>query len=139
MCMALYLCSDQPLPEIPWVEASPKLNVLAVASDSPVRSRFDSPHVYDVGSHEGCACGFQLGEYPGFEDGEAHLKERSLGELASYLDDRLAEGRRVELFACWIGDEAAEAEHSRDLSPQNLRENPFFFRQREALRLVQHT
>ena len=139
MCMALYIAADQPIPEALWVESDPHLGVMRVAAESPVHERFSNTHVYDVVSHEGCACGFQLGQFPEFEDEEAPLKRRSLTELAAYLEERLAEGRKIELFACWSGDESEEPESTRTLAPQDLRADTFYFREKEAILLAQHT
>ena len=138
MCMALCIGPDQPLSEIPWVEANPPFRVIAAARDHAARDRFRTPHVYDVGSHDGCACGFQLVQYPQFEDEGAPLTRRSLAELATCLEDCLSEGGQIELFACRIGDEFGEPASRSVLSPQALRGEPDFFREREMLRLAQH-
>ena len=64
MCMMVYLAADQPLREVAWNEAAPAFNTSPLASDEHrVRRQFSKPHLIYAGSHEGCSCGFQLGEY----------------------------------------------------------------------------
>jgi hypothetical protein len=63
MCMVVYLAADAPLPLISWDAQAPAFHVKALGSrDDPVRARFSKPHVYYVGSHEGCGCGFGYGQ-----------------------------------------------------------------------------
>jgi hypothetical protein len=90
--------------------------------------------VYYVGSHESCGCGFQYGEYAGFEE-EADLPEKreSRRRLAGFLAVALQHQAEVEVFACWSGDEAAEPEHCGRVRPADLVGHRTFFRERELL------
>ncbi|MEZ6009892.1 MAG: hypothetical protein R3F05_19335 [Planctomycetota bacterium] len=83
-----------------------------------------------MGSHEGCGCGFQLGEHPGLDD-DAPAKRETLRRFAAYLDSQLDRGRGLEIFACWDGDQVAPAERHRTLLPSELLGEPFFFHDRE--------
>jgi len=126
--MVLYIASDAPLELIPWDEARPSFHVSSLTPDDDlVRRQFGVSHACYAGSHEGCGCGFQLGEYPGFDDEEAPQKRDSLTALAQYIDTRLALGRTIELFACWAGREAKPPERMRSLSTAELRAEQFFF------------
>ncbi len=135
MCMMLYMAADQPVPEIPWNESEPAFHVRVESPGSPVRNQFALPHLFYVGSHEGCGCGFQLGEYPGYEDDEALAKGKSLRDLAGYLEFQLAEGRKLTLYACWAGDEASAYEHCRTITPRDLLGESFFFLEKELVRV----
>jgi hypothetical protein len=98
------------------------------------RRHFTKPCVYYVGSHEMCGCGFQYGEYQGFEE-EADLpqKRQSRRLLAEFLAVALQHQAAVELFACWDGDEEQEPEHRGRVRPADLLRARTFFRERELL------
>ena len=128
MCMMLYIGSNKPLPLVPWQEDAPGFHVGELHEDfADVVKQFSVPHVFYAGSHEGCGCGFQLGEYPGFDDEEAPEKRESLRKLAAYVEVQLDAGRRIELFACRAGGESTAPERRRRLSPSDLRAESFFF------------
>jgi hypothetical protein len=130
--MAVYIASDRELPLVPWNDGAPSFHVDDIdESDATVRTQITEPHVCYAGSHEGCGCGFQLGEYPDFEDDERELKRASLDQLAEYLERAIASGARIRLFACWEGDQAMPIEHRRVLTPSDLRGDDFFFLERE--------
>jgi len=131
--MAVYIAADEPLALVPWNEAQPAFDVASVdSSERLVLARFTKAHVVFAGSHEGCACGFQCGEYPEFREAdEAVARRTSLDQFASYLAREAARVGPIELYACWEGDQAAPAEHRRALTPEDLRSENFFFLQRE--------
>jgi hypothetical protein len=134
--MMIYVASDYPLPTLAWDETRPCFHVTELsARDEPVRRQFSKPCVYYAGSHERCGCGFQYGEYEGFEEDVAasaaarNSRQRLTEFLAMALQHQLA----VELFACWDGDQAAEQEHRCRVRPADLVGNRTFFREKELL------
>ena len=133
MCMAVYIAADEPLAIVPWNEDHPAFYLASVdPSDSPVLVQFTKPHVAYAGSHEGCGCGFQYGEYPEFrEPDEAVARRASLDQFAAYLAAETTRIGPIELYACWEGDQAAPVEHRRALTPVDLRSEDFFFLQKE--------
>jgi hypothetical protein len=133
MCVAVYIAADQPLILVPWDEAHPAFYLARVdPSDLPVISQFSKANVAYAGSHEGCGCGFQYGEYPEFrEPDEAVARRASLDQFAAYLADELTRVGPIELYACWEGDQAATVEHRRALTPMDLMTEEFFFLQKE--------
>ena len=133
MCMAVYIAADQPLTLVPWDEAHPAFYLAGVdQADLPVFSQFTKAHVAYAGSHEGCGCGFQYGEYPEFrEPDEAVARRASLDQFAAYLAGELARVGPIELYACWEGDQTAPVEHRRALTPLVLQSEEFFFLQKE--------
>ena len=140
MCMMVYVASDYPLPTLAWdpsrrASTSPS----CARQEEPVRRQFSKPCVYYVGSHEGCGCGFQYGEYEGFEE-EADLPQKrgARHQLAEFLAVALQHQPEVELFACWDGDWATEPEHQGRVRPAELLGARTFFRERELL-LVSET
>jgi hypothetical protein len=136
--MAVYIAADQPLALVPWDDAHPAFYVAGVApSDLQVLGQFTKAHVAYAGSHEGCGCGFQYGEYPEFrEPDEAVARRASLDQFAAYLAHEIPRVGPIELYACWEGDQAAPIEHRRELTPMDLRSEDFFFLQKELSRVT---
>src|SRR5947209_7661574 len=135
MCMMVYIASDYALPTTAWHKDRPHFHVTELAErDSPVRRQFLKPCVYYVGSHEGCGCGFQYGEYVGFEDeADLAIKRDSRRRLAKYLTLALQHQPEVELFACWDGDQAVTPEHRGRLCPADLLQGRTYFLEKEML------
>ncbi len=134
--MMVYIAASQPLDLIPWNDAHPAFYISdLIEFDSSVRDQFSAEHVYYAGSHEGCGCGFQYGEYPHFDDDERPLKRASLDAFAAYLSRQLERVDAIELYACWDGDQAAAPEHRRALTPRALESEDFYFLQKELSRI----
>jgi hypothetical protein len=118
-----------------WDADCPRFHVTELDErGDPVRRHFNKPYVYYVGSHEGCGCGFQYGEYEGFEE-ESDLvqKQESRRLLTGFLANALQHQTAVELFACWDGDERHEPEHRGRVRPMDLLRSRTYFRERELL------
>ena len=134
MCMMVYIAADIPLRLVAWDDLAPAFNTSVLAPDEErVRRQFGKSHVVYAGSYEGCACGFQLGEYPP-DSGDSQEREQqrtSLREFADYLRQELARVGPIELFACWDGDQEATPEHRRALGPSVLEQDSFFFLEKE--------
>lgn len=136
MCMMVYIASDYALPTSTWDEARPCFYVGALSErDESVRRQFTKPCIYYAGSHEGCGCGFQYGQYEGLEEdadalAAAHDSRR---RLAEFLAVALQHQSEVELFACWDGDQAVEPEHRDRMRPSDLLRDRAFFREKEFL------
>jgi hypothetical protein len=134
MCMMVYLAADALLREVAWNEAAPAFNTTALAPDElRVRRQFSKPYLIYAGSHNGCGCGFQLGEYPPehTEPDEMSNRRRSLHDFAAYLREEIARVGEVQLFACWDGDQESPPEHHRGLTPSALEASSFFFLEKE--------
>jgi hypothetical protein len=133
MCMAVYIAADRPLSLVAWDDTHPAFHVNALAQrEEPVRVQFTKEHVFHAGAHEGCGCGFQLGEYPELQaPDEASARRASLSRFAAYLEQEIARVGPIELFACWEGDQQAPVEHRRCLTPDSLRRDDFFFLEKE--------
>ena len=83
-----------------------------------VRVHFALPHVYFVGSHTGCSCGFSYGWAAGDEE---EAGRASVGALGHYLAAAAASGQSLELYACWDGDESKPAAARAEVSPDFFR------------------
>jgi hypothetical protein len=101
--MALYAAADAPLPEVPERTPPAPLSARPIqGAEGAVRPHFTKPHVYFLGSHTGCSCGFQFGV--GGDEDEAGRE--SVRRLGAYLAAAVERAGPVELYACWDGDEA---------------------------------
>lgn len=139
MCMMVYLAAAEPLRTLNWNEAKPTFYVSRLSPDEKrVTRQFTSSNVVYAGSHEGCGCGFQYGEYPpdNYEPSELNQRRHSLNGLATYLREELARLREIEVYACWDGDQELEPEHRRTLTPSSLELDDFFFLGRERSTFV---
>jgi len=112
MCLVVYLAASKPLPELPWNPAEPAFHVQSRDDGAArVRGQMTLPHVYYVGSHEGCGCGFdQENGNPGHPE-ELAATRASLDALARYLRAAVLSHDRLELYTCWDGDEELPVEH----------------------------
>jgi hypothetical protein len=134
MCLAAYIAASVPLKLIEWEKAEPNFHVAELSSrDSHVKKQFALSHVYYVGSHEGCGCGF-------LKDGEVgeDLKrvEESYARLADYAREALEAGAELQLFSCWEGDQGAAPEFHEVISVETLKESDFVFKEKAFYRLL---
>lgn len=130
MCMMVYLAADQPLRTVDWDVANPAFAVGVVEPDyEPVRRQLSKAYLYVANSHEGCGCGFQLGEWsdPDYEAKANAPVRRSLRQFAEYLEQELPRVGEIEVLAAWAGEEGAPIEHQRVLTPGTLRGERFAF------------
>lgn len=105
MCIVLFVASDRPLPLVAWREDQPAFHVTPVAGpEAAVASQFSQAHVYYIGSHERCACGFAYHEDDyGWPEAKAAAVQ-SVRSLRGYLEAALDEGASLELYTCADGD-----------------------------------
>jgi hypothetical protein len=133
MCVAVYIASDKPLPLIPFDVGKPAFNVSEIGERSAtVKQQFTKPHVYYVGSHTGCGCGFQnhsdmYGTDFGTDPEEIVAGRESRQRLAEYLRAALATQESLELFASWEGDEEYEPASRGVIVPEDLVDEHTYF------------
>jgi hypothetical protein len=133
MCTMVYLAAGQPLRLVAWTEDRPAFHVTELhESELSVVSQFDAQHVVYAGAHEGCGCGFQAGDETEDIDPEEYEKRRqSLRELAEYLRQELGRVGKIEVHACWDGEQSHPPENHRSLAPATFEEKGFHFLPRE--------
>jgi hypothetical protein len=112
MCSMLYFGSRKPLPlrrtEDVLLELLPEEARL-------MRDHIPTEHVYLVGSHSGCSCGFpsvqaeqEIEYYEGILDGDSPEREkdlRSVRGLIQIIDEALHGHSDCVLFPVWNGSE----------------------------------
>ena len=131
MCMAVYLAASTALPLVPWDAERPGFHTAPLAADDKaVRGQFSRPHVVYAGSHEGCGCGFDYGQWDGEDPEEAAAARATVGALRAYVCRVLEAGEPVELYACWEGAQAEAPARRVALTPDDLGGPSFCFEQR---------
>ena len=107
MCKVLFVAAAMPLPLRSETTPPAPLSVRELRDvRAPVRAQFAHAHVYFVGAHTGCSCGFDVDEG---DDDEAAGRE-SLRQLRAFLEAAVRTAGTLELFACWNGDEGVTPE-----------------------------
>lgn len=104
MCLSLFLASDLDLPPLELEELTVEKLVPRRRRDrreiEELRTTLGGlQHVYRVGSHSGCGCGFVREPRDATEDAESL---RSLTALRAYVEAASSEGD-VELLFTWFG------------------------------------
>ena len=123
MCLALYLAASQELPVIAWDKANPGFHVIRLPKDAEaVRKHFHSDYVYYAGSAQGCSCAFNY-----------EHESDSIVELRNYLRNALICVSEVEMFACQIGAEEQETQHTLTTSPDGIALAEFYFKDGQYL------
>ena len=123
MCLALYLAASEPLPVIAWDPKKPAFHVIPLPEDKEdVRRLMAYPHIYYVGSHEGCSCAFNY---------EHELK--SAIELRDYLRKALTIVDEVEGFSCRPGHKSLNVLHSIIIAPSGVAFPEFFLQDGQRL------
>jgi hypothetical protein len=123
MCLALYIAASKPLPLVPRDPARPAFHVIPLPETmEDVRKLLPYPHIYYVGSHEGCSCAFNY---------EHEFK--SALELRDYLRKALKVTDEVEGFSYRPGQERLNVLHSVTISPGGVALPEFFFQDGQRL------
>ena len=140
MCMVLYVAVDDPIPLVEWNAENPAFHVrrAPAGEDEIVRHHFTKPHIYEVGAHTGCACGFSYGQYE-VRDAADRVEDASAREsvhaLRRYISALIEQGMEVEIFACWDGDQQHPAEQQLEVSPAFFDGDIFELPEKMALRV----
>lgn len=96
MCLSVFLASDTELPLVEWNVERRGFNVSQLApGEEAVRKWLSHRHVYALGAHTHCGCGFQRNEDNAPEDVAA-----SRQALSDYVAAAVLRGP-VDLYVCW--------------------------------------
>ena len=131
MCLALYLGTNCDLA----LREGPSLSVRPVSEDATeVLSVFKTRHVYYLGAHTGCSCGFPsviaegpIEYYDGmFEDDDDRSSDlTSVHELLVLLDEILGKDGKCTLYPVWSGNESEDPKGDIALHRDQLSETTF--------------
>ena len=139
----LYMAASEPVAELETED----LTIERLRSGSePVARHFAFSHLYFVGAHTGCSCGFPsvMAEGPvtyfegmfDDEDEEERLKNlASVSALLELIRSYLTNASAVELFPVWVGDEAEGPHGTIELQLEQLEARTFFFNERYLYRI----
>ena len=140
MCMTVFIAATEPLPFVPWNASAPAFHLQALSdAEGGVRVRFTKPHIYFLGAHTGCSCGFNYGlrEIKHQEDrAEEDASRASVAALRAYLEDAVARQGEVEVFASWEGDWSLEPEQQLQVTPDWFGGESFAMPERVFFRVV---
>ena len=135
MCLVLYMATSEPVAE----RETEDLTIERLRSGGEgVARHFANPHLYLIGAHTGCGCGFPsvaaegpVKYFEGMfddEDDEDRLKNlASVRALLELIGSCLTNASVVELFAAWVGDEAKRAHGTIELQLEQVEAHTFFF------------
>lgn len=114
--MVLFLGTEAALDTTDFSPEAPAFYVgVPRESEAPVRRHFSTSRVYYLGSQTGCGCGFEYGDLDADAYPEAATSRQRLADLLRALLDA---GHPAEVYACWSGDEAADADHRSRVRPE---------------------
>jgi len=114
VCLMMYLGSSVRL----RIRKEPSISVVSLRSDQEVVRNYlrDEPHVYFIGSHTGCSCGFpsSIAESPVeyfeemFDESNSDRMDNiaSVHELLLVLDECLVDSDHCVLLPLWNGTES---------------------------------
>jgi hypothetical protein len=136
MCLAVYVASSTALPVLERSATAPGVYLEPEPAESPVRNQFFLPHVYYVGSHLGCGCGFSRRAHTGEDRQRA---DRDHATLASIARSAVAQGSELQLFACWEGMQDSSPSLVASVSLEELEGESFEFEELELLTVVETT
>jgi hypothetical protein len=140
MCQRLYVASRTELARVRKTKAAPFLELRPLGNEGAgVRRHFPAaefPHLYVAEAFAPCGCGFPE-ELGGSESPRIGAEERATMERLREVLRPVARGRpRLQLFLCFLGNEAEEIAHRRTLSLAELESPTFRFRDLEILTVV---
>ena len=148
MCFVLYAASRIDPPLIPWNEQLPELYTSELSDDCEVvRANFTLPHVFYIGSHDGCGCGFRYIPLEAIlqEDAEAiysegveHQKytQPNHRKLFDYIEREFKNEPFLELYGCWSGEEAERSTTEAEVRLDRIADPGFCFRERGFYRVL---
>ena len=128
MCLAMYLFTNQVLPESSWDKEKPGMYIQNAAgeSDSGVLTwRSSEKNVYYIGSSTGCGCGWKpiCEEYDEPEEKAQKTADRKvLHQLLKSVDLK-----NSWLVVCWEGDQGTNMLDPKYLSLENIQDMNFEF------------
>jgi hypothetical protein len=137
VCQRLYIASRTKLKTVQKTRAAPFLAVQDVSNDARARGRFgpDRAFLYLAGGHVECGCGFPaVSAEPGVSEARVDPADlQSMQALAEHLRDACRRHSTVELYLCWVHEEAEPSLTRRTVSLPDLRRDDFRLRHRELL------
>ncbi len=133
MCYCVYLGTNFPQQTSPFEKGKTYLYLNDLKEEGErigLKEKFSKSHIYYVGSHSQCSCGFNyIAGKNGFED------HRISSEMLVALIQMLTQKECVEFYCCWAGDYEEEIEERLILDSQaiSLDKNYFGLTERQFI------
>lgn len=133
MCMANYLCSNNPLKQVPWKDDDPCFAIMESDDDHRIIERLKEMtgrrFIYEFTSYQGCGCGFFCApDYARSSPENAAEAERNLRDLElliGYLKEMRTVDHDLEIYTCERGEEYKGIKREAVLSIDSI--NPYRF------------
>lgn len=147
MCILVFLGTNCALPLIPFNSEFPAFWIgIPEPEADTIKQRLNKSFFYEVGSHEGCGCGFNYDDDAAILDAESDVPEAvkmdwreaheasvaSVEQLTQYVRLGLQAGSAA-VYTCWYGDWEAEPEIIRHIGVAHFGGKEFRFIERELL------
>jgi hypothetical protein len=131
MCLAVYIASKQNIPTIPWDKDKPAFCIIEANQNEhhEVYKQFSLPHVYYIGTQEGCGCKFIYDENnPEFvwNSDDLELRKHNVSKLVSLLNKLLLNEDWIEFFSCYAGNQTKEPVKIKTIEPEALFKSSIF-------------
>lgn len=151
MCLVLYLGSDLDSPllepqdfsvidlnDSSWPSKVVPFSVQEVAGDKKaVVKHFETKNVRYAGSFEGCGCGFNSSYTPEWDEPAREDEHFIAGRESRRLLREYVEQHQIhQIYACWSGDEALDAESHLDITPEQITDPHFQIPERTLIRIT---
>lgn len=126
MCLAIYLASDHPILLVNKIEGKVGFYLRELKeNENFVYQNFTKRFVYFVATAEGCSCGFLMdGIYP---DMPEFVEIRETYHIFSKFLQTNLKGETLEIFVCWIGEEAENPIKFETLTTSEISQTSFNF------------
>lgn len=119
MCYVVYLGTNKKVIASQWDESKPSFFVEKIPSNEleSLKNQFSMKHIYYVGSHTHCGCGFSYDEEFNKEIEDINDSKNDVLKFNELLKEILNTSNECEVFLCWSGDEDEKPECSEIVGP----------------------
>jgi hypothetical protein len=143
MCFTLYLATNKPMPTISFDANNPSFNTSEIeVIDQALRNIFTKPYLKNLGSNEGCGCGFRQsfpnnGSWiPVINENEEILNNKDHQSLVDYILQNNQKEKSVEILACWNDNYQAPIEFRDTIKLIEILDMDFYFKENGLYTLV---
>lgn len=140
MCIMVYIAASRALPHVDWKEAAPAFHAIPMRESDPatplVRRWLGMPELVQVGSSEGCGCGFSFDPADPPKSRSITAAESDMAAFRVYLRSVIDEVGPVRVLATWDGEESEAPEAEFDSTPEALTTASFSANERRLYRLT---
>ena len=135
MCLNIYIGSKNELPPVNWDDSEPGFYVTELSDEGTiemVNKIIKSIHLYEAGSHMGCACGLSYGEWSKESEDENHYARiKDVKNFINYLQKNKNENE-LKLF-CTYWEEFPDGYDTEEFNFHSINDMEFNFKEDKIL------